>query len=118
MVTLRLVTDDELPGPPARPRLGECLACFVDRMTTAYGCSDQLTWVGMWRDQRAPRATVLERRLRRRGGYCDCKVLVNVFARRAESAARFTGEDVDPEADPPPCLGVRRGSTRPCGHWT
>jgi Protein of unknown function (DUF2695) len=116
MVTLRLVSDDE-PGPLAQPDPGECVACFLDRMVGTYGCSDRLTWAGLWRDRAAPRASALERRLRSRGGYCDCEVLMNVFARRTWLAAQGTGDDADPEAEPPPCLGVRKGSTRPCYHW-
>jgi uncharacterized protein DUF2695 len=115
MVTLRLVGDDDLPGPPAQPRPSECLPCFVDRMISAYGCSDQLTWVCLWRDRRAPRATALERRLETRGGFCDCEVLANVFVRPATAGA--SGDDIDPEAEPPPCRGVRKGSTQPCGQW-
>lgn len=117
MVTLRLVGDDDVPGPPAQPRPGECVACFLDRMISAYGCSDQLTWVCLWRDRRAPRATALERRLQTRGGFCDCEVLANVFVRPATVVAGVSGVDIDPEADPPPCLGARKGSTRPCAHW-
>jgi Protein of unknown function (DUF2695) len=116
MVTLRLVSDGE-PEPPAQPAPGECVACFLDRMVGAYGCSDRLTWAGLWRDRAAPRASALERRLRSRGGYCDCEVLMNVFARRTWLAAQATGAEVDPEAEPPPCLGVRKGCTRPCGRW-
>lgn len=116
MVTLRLVSGDE-PGPLAQPDPGECVACFLDRMVGTYGCSDRLTWAGLWRDRAAPRASALERRLRARGGYCDCEVLMNVFARRTWQAAPATGDDAEREAEPPPCLGVRKGSTRPCDHW-
>jgi Protein of unknown function (DUF2695) len=130
VVTLRLVTDEEVPGPPAEPRRHECVACFVDRMTRAYGCSDHLSWVARWRDRCAPRATALERRLRAKGGYCDCEMLTNVYARSEwlreqwEWAGEDDGESADgasvgaeAESAPPPCLGVRRGSTQPCPHW-
>ena len=76
--------DDELPGPPALPGPRECLVCFVERMVVAYGCGNRLHWAALWRDRRAPRATALERRLQRSGGYCDCEVLANAYARREE----------------------------------
>lgn len=122
---LRLVTDD-LPDPPAEPDSRECVACFVDRMTRAHGCSNQLTWAALWRDRCAPRATALERRLRAKGGYCDCEMLMNVFVRQEwlrEQWAWATDVDDDdpveddPDAEPPECFGVRKGSTQPCAHW-
>jgi len=114
MVKLRLVTDDDISGPVAMPHPSECVACFVDRMIRAHGCSDRLTWASLWRDQRAPRATALERRLQSQGGFCDCEVLMNVYAR-----PEWLGDDpdADPDADPPACCGVRKGSTRPCRRW-
>ena len=115
MVKLRLVTDDDLPAAPAAtPYPSECVACFIDRMTRAHGCSDRLTWASRWRDQRAPRATALERRLESRGGFCDCEVLMNVYARPERLG---DGSDADPDAEPLECLGVRKGSTRPCIRW-
>jgi hypothetical protein len=126
MARLRLVTDDGLPGPPAEPDPYECLACFVDRMTRAHGCSNRLTWATLWRDRCAPRATALERRLETKGGFCDCEVLTNVYARTQwlrDQWATVDDELVDDDADddsdaaPPACFGVRRGSSQPCAHW-
>ncbi len=105
---LRLVLGDEVPGPPALPGPRECVVCFVERMVVAYGCSNRLHWTALWRDRRAPRATALERRLQGSGGYCDCEVLANAYARREE----WEGDE------PPDCREVsRRGSTQPCDHW-
>ncbi len=119
---LRLTVPDELPGPPAAPEPRECVVCFVDRMTRAYGCNGRLLWAMRWQAHRAPRATALAVRLGRRGGYCDCEVLMNAFVRRELFTARITGtwsnEDQDFEArEPPPCAGVRGGSTQACARW-
>jgi hypothetical protein len=114
MARLRLVTDDDMPGPPAMPNPSECVPCFVDRMTRAHGCSNRLTWASLWRDQQAPRATALERRLESRGGLCDCEVLRNVYV-RPEWLGSNPAAHADAEA--PACLGVRKGSTQPCMRW-
>lgn len=121
MVRLRLVGRDDRPVGSDEPRPHECVACFVDRMTRTHGCDNGLTWAVLWRDRCAPRATALERKLRSRGGFCDCEVLVNVYARpqwlgeRPAVAAEWVEEESDGE--PPRCLGVRKGSTQACGHW-
>ena len=127
MVMLRVVSDDDRPGPPTGPYPYECVACFVDRMTRLHGCTNQLTWATRWRDRCAPRATALERRLQANGGFCDCEVLMNVYARpewlreewddAEESDVEAPAADA-PDAPPPPCFGVRKGSTQACAHWT
>lgn len=91
------------------PRDRECLACYVGRMLTEFGCAGSLRWSMHWRNRCAPRATALARRLADRGGYCDCEVLLNVYP-----------EGLRDEDDPLlPCAGVsRRGSTRPCRRAT
>ncbi len=53
---LRLVVQDEPPGPPAVPVTGECLVCFLGRMVSAYGCGNRLVFAQLWRDRMAPRA--------------------------------------------------------------
>jgi Protein of unknown function (DUF2695) len=122
MARLRLVSDEDAPGPPADPYPHECVACFVERMTRAHGCSNQLTWAALWRDRCAPRATALERRLQSRGGFCDCEMLTNVYARTEWLREQWVTDPDDlapddPDAEPPPCFGVRKGSTQPCAHW-
>jgi hypothetical protein len=88
------------------PRDRECVACYVGRMLDEFGCDNRLRWVGLWRDECAPRATALERRLSSRGGFCDCEVALNVYPEQM-----LLAED-EPR---PPCDGVsRRGSTMPC----
>jgi len=121
----RLTIEDEPPGLIAVPRDRECVVCFVDRMVHAYGCSGRLTWAALWRDRRAPAARALERRLGRKGGYCDCEVLVNAFVRPelvlARIAGAWTAEDEALEKElsqrPPDCSGVRLGSSQSCDRW-
>ncbi|MBA2324802.1 MAG: DUF2695 domain-containing protein [Pseudonocardiales bacterium] len=76
----RLVYDlsQTLTAPADR----ECLPCYLARMLTA-----------------------LTERLRNRGGFCDCEVLLNVYPAWLP----------DDGQTPAPCQGVlRRGSTKPC----
>jgi len=61
------------------PEQGECLLCYVHRMLVAFGCDGRLRFSGHFRDVRAPRATALERRLGRTGGYCDCEIFLNGY---------------------------------------
>lgn len=116
------LVDRHPPGPAAVPHPGECVICFVDRVTRAHGCTGRLTWAAMWRDRCAPRATALERRLGAKGGYCDCEVLMNAYVRRELASAVARGlwtdeEERFEERAPEPCLGVRTGSAQPCRHW-
>jgi hypothetical protein len=97
------------------PHRGECLLCYVARMLATRGCDNTLRWARRWRDLRLPRATGLERRLRARGGYCDCEALMNGWALRSELEA--LDGDVEPD-DPAPCPGVPSRSSQPCGQWT
>ena len=101
------------------PRPGECLACFVARMLRSFGCDTTLRWAQEFRDQRAPKATALERRLEDMGGFCDCEIFLNGISMvdRLLATNPATGE---PERWPqqlPSCEGVRLGSTRWCGVW-
>jgi hypothetical protein len=130
MTTPALVTETEnhlrqLAHALTDPRDGECLLCYVFRMLD-HGCTG-LRWARRYRDLRAPRATALERRLGRMGGYCDCEIFLN----GVELAEEYwvPGEEetdlygdvtlTDPTyPDPmPPCHGVRAGSTQGCGLW-
>ncbi|MQA62727.1 MAG: DUF2695 domain-containing protein [Actinophytocola sp.] len=89
-----------------QPRDHECLACYVERMVTEFGCDNKLRWARRWRGMCAPRAVALERRLEDRGGFCDCEVLYNVYPERLPE---------DAHTPLLPCAGVgRRGSTKPC----
>ena len=107
------------------PEDGECLLCFVHR-ALQLGCDNQLRWARRFRDLRAPRATGLETRLGRVGGYCDCEIFLNGFELAPELWLRPEPQVVDGIAlvedphypDPmPPCRGARRGSTRGCDLW-
>jgi len=104
----------------------ECLLCYVHRMVQEFGCDGRLRFAVHYRDARAPRATGLERRLGRAGGYCDCEVFLNGFDLRP----RYWVPEVAPEQDDdgdydeltwpdplPPCAGVRAGSVQPCSLW-
>ena len=110
-----------------RPRERECLACFVTRMLNEFGCDETLRFARRYRDQAAPRATALERRLGDRGGFCDCEIFLNAYSleqrfwtpeREVESDDGYAEIiDAEPPDTTPPCAGVRRGSARPCGNW-
>jgi len=92
-----------LVGDATVPLPDECLACYVWRVLGDLGCNASLRWVPRWRDAMAPRATALERKLARRGGFCDCQLFLNVWAAPGSPTA--------------PCHGVRRGSAQPCDLW-
>jgi hypothetical protein len=114
------LTDEHPPGPAAEPGPDECVMCFIDRMTRAHGCSNQLTWVGVWGERQDPPERRLQRYFESYGGYCDCEVLANVFWRREladaqEQQREWTDED-DRRAVKP-CAGLHPGSSHPCGHW-
>ncbi len=131
-----------LPGPEPL----ECLICYVHRMLLEFGCDCRLRFAAHYRDVRAPRATSLERRLGRMGGFCDCEIFFNSFELRprywvpdlAAALDEFEddredeleqdekdefGEDDEDEQERtwpkplPACRGVRAGSTQPCALW-
>jgi hypothetical protein len=112
LFTARLA--DELVAVRAR----ECVACYVLRMVHQFGCAQGLRFTLRWRDERAPRATALPRRLVGMGATCDCELLFNVWE---PSAAISVWNSVvgRPEPPPrmPPCTGHRPRSTRACGNW-
>ena len=99
-----------------RPRAGECLYCYVARMLEEFGCDTSLRFARSYRDQRAPRATSLERRLESMGGFCDCEIFLNGMT---PAPYLWTHDEHGEEvaASAPECLTVRRGSTQSCGHW-
>ena len=129
MDTESLVTDTErelriLSTALTHPHERECLLCYVYRMLE-YGCTG-LRWAVRYRDLRAPRATALERRLGRRGGYCDCEIFLNGYepAHELWTPEREHDEDgvtcIDDAGWPeqlPACRGVRAGSTQGCTLW-
>lgn len=113
------------------PGEGECLFCFVFRMTEHPGCDGTLRWAQQWRDLRAPRAKALERQLAAAGGYCDCEIFMNGWT--ASSTVTSTDpdiEDVDEDEDygddedeiwpdpMPHCEGVAPRSTQSCSLWS
>lgn len=111
------------------PRDRECLACYLDRSVSAFGCSSDLRFAKRYRDLAAPRSTGLERRLASMGGYCDCEYLMNAVepARHLWTPEREIVVDGQPgctviEAEypdtMPPCAGVRARSTQPCCNWS
>lgn len=114
-------------GELVAPEPRECLACFVNRMLCEFGCDGTLRFAATYRDTSAPRATALERRLRDRGGFCDCEVLMNVYTPAMQLWTRDVWIDDEEEdgiyidAEPPDrmpaCAGVRAGSTQPCRWW-
>lgn len=106
----------------AMPKEGECLCCFVIRMIDQHGCDTTLRWSQRFRDLRAPRATALESRLSRMGGFCDCEIFMNgvSLAPHLQVVGRNEYDeivDVRWPAPLPECAAVRRGSTRWCSNW-
>ena len=102
-----------------RPGPGECLACFVARMLRSFGCDTTLRWARAFRDQQAPKATALERRLGDMGGFCDCEIFLNGIwmVERFQGIDPDTGEPAGWPEELPRCAGVRRASTRWCDVW-
>ncbi|WP_235558568.1 DUF2695 domain-containing protein [Nocardioides sp. Leaf285] len=100
------------------PRPRECSLCFVARMLQAHGCDGSMRWAERFREVRSPTATGLERRLSHRGGGCDCAALAAGWrpARHVMERDLHTDELSAP-ARWPDCAGVRRTSSRGCGHW-
>ncbi len=98
------------------PRAGECLLCFVARMLEDFGCDDTLRFARGYRDLRAPRASALEDRLGRMGGFCDCEIFLNAMT-LAPQLRRYDAYGDELEAAPRSCRGVRRGSTQGCANW-
>ncbi len=98
------------------PLPDECVLCYVWRMLDAFGCNATLRWTRRWRDARAPRATALEHRLGRRGGFCDCEIFLNGWRLRTGLAGTSAGE-AGRRAVSTVCGGVRRGSAQPCPRW-
>jgi hypothetical protein len=129
MNTKSLVSDAEdelrtLSAALTAPRERECLLCYVYRMLEL-GCTG-LRWATRYRDLRAPRATALEERLGRKGGFCDCEIFMNGYELAPQywvPAQEYVEDGIAYETDPsypdplPSCLGVGRGSTKGCGLW-
>jgi len=112
--------EDELrtvPGAQATPLPVECLACYVWRMLDEFGCNATLRWARRWRDARAPRASALEHRLARQGGFCDCELFLNVWVCGASLARSTDALRVTDTRPTGLCRGVRRGSSQPCRLW-
>jgi len=85
------------PGPH------ECLRCYLLRFITEFGCDGTYRWTIRWRDVRASSPQSLLIQLSRRGGFCDCEVLMNIFSDYPQVSAAL------------PCAGVRRpASWRSC----
>jgi hypothetical protein len=100
-----------------QPYDDECVLCYAYRMVLAFGCDRTLRWVRRWRDLRRPRATGIERRMRSRGGFCDCEVFSNGWTLREELMEMCPHGDLR-EPDPmPECAGAGPRSTQPCTNW-
>lgn len=108
-------------------RFRECLFCYVWRMLPVLRCTG-LRLARHYRNERAPRAVGLERRLGQRGAFCDCEIFLNGWTLSDEIVIPeqwitdpATGVETYQEEqwpDPlPDCHEVRAGSTQPCGLW-
>lgn len=107
-----------LVDPRCQPAPNECLACFVARLLTDFGCDTTLRWAQRFRDLRSPTATGLERRLGSFGGYCDCEIFLNGYRLVRHLLVRdLATDELMAPGQPPVCAGVRSTSTRPCANW-
>src|SRR5689334_325301 len=107
-----------IADPRSVPAERECVACYVARMLTAFGCDTSLRWAIRFRDLRSPTATSLGRRLGAVGGFCDCEIFLNGYQLVRELLVRdLHTDELEAPAEPPPCAGVGRTSTRPCANW-
>jgi hypothetical protein len=90
---------DTLTAPTPR----ECLRCYLLRLINEFGCDGTYRWTLRWLGAQATRPAGPLRQLERRGGFCDCEIVMNAFP------------DYPPVTRLLPCAGVsRRGSLRPC----
>jgi Protein of unknown function (DUF2695) len=93
----------ELAERLTAPGRAECLRCFLLRMITEFGWDGTYRWTIRWREVCAARRARLLDQLARRGGFCDCEVLMNVYP------------DYPPVNAALPCAGIPKpGSSRPC----
>ena len=97
------------------PHDGECVFCYVLRMLDAFGCDTTLRWATRWRDVRMPRATGLEHRLGRRGGFCDCEIFLNGWNLVESQQVRDEHGELQWPRERPTCAGGR--SSQPCSLW-
>jgi hypothetical protein len=90
---------DGLTAPAAR----ECLRCYLLRLIAEFGCDGSYRWTLRWMQGHGARPASQLRQLERRGGFCDCEIVMNAFP------------EYPPVPGPLPCAGVSRpGSLRPC----
>jgi hypothetical protein len=90
---------DRLTAPTPR----ECLRCYLLRLINEFGCDGTYRWTLRWLEAHATRPSGPLRQLERRGGFCDCEIVMNAFP------------DYPPVARRLPCAGVSPpGSLRPC----
>lgn len=112
----------ELPEALTVPKPGECLICYLWRMQD-FGCRGH-EFTDRYVELRAPGATGLRRRLAGMGAVCcECEVFLNAYQPIHRQWLEELAEDeweyrMAETPDMPPCFGVRRGSTQPCGLWT
>ena len=109
------------------PRYAECLLCFAHRQLMELNCDGTLRFALHFRNIKAPRATALEKKLGDQGGFCDCEIFMNAYwpaaALWTKGYWRYRDDgyqeyvESEPPSAMPGCLGVRQGSTQPCGLW-
>src|SRR4051812_39882924 len=72
----------QLVGELERPRLSECICCYVIRLLDVSPCDGTLRHAIRYRNSTAPRATAMARRLMQVGAGCDCEIFWNGFQPR------------------------------------
>ncbi len=96
----------------------DCLLCYLELAVSIEGCDNTLRLTALWCALDPVELRGIPDWLRRRGGYCDCEVLSNVFgwerARGEPPSLRcdvvLEGDDGDPDdcdccCDLPDCCG-------------
>ncbi len=106
----------QLAGTLMVPHHNECLVCFLVRAVPMLE-STGFAMTQVFRDANAPRATGLGARLEQLGIRGDAHLLqwgvvANGMIWMDERCA-----DCGMPTGAPPCFGVRKGSTQPCGLW-
>jgi len=106
----------QLAGALMAPHHNECLVCFLLRAVSVLEPTG-FAMTQVFRDANAPRATGLDARLERLGVHGDAHLLRWGVVANGMIWMDERCVDCGMPTEAPPCFGVRKGSTQPCGLW-